>query len=155
MAHATKTLYPRILMKYSSTSPGCRQTAMAAIGGVVLAVVLVGCKRSPEATSTSPAPSSQVPQAKTAPTIVASPNPVPAGSSKFGTTTISWDTGNGSVGEVYVSVNGGSEKRFSGALVKGTQNADWIGKGEYEFRLYAGKEHKTLLASVKVTREKK
>jgi hypothetical protein len=89
---------------------------------------------------------------KSAPVITATPNPVPAGSEKFGTTTITWDTGDGSIGEVYVSTNGGEEKRFSGATTKGSQDAAWIGKGVYEFRLYAGKEHKTLLGSVRVTR---
>jgi hypothetical protein len=89
---------------------------------------------------------------KSAPTIAASPNPVPAGPEKFGTTTITWDTGDGSVGEVYVAANGAEEKRFSGAKPTGSQDAAWIGKGVYEFRLYAGKEHKTLLASVRVTR---
>jgi hypothetical protein len=90
-----------------------------------------------------------------APIITANPNPPPAGTAKFATTTISWNTGDGSLGEVYVSVSGGPEKKFSGALAKGSQEAAWIGKGDYEFRLYAGKQHKTLLAAVKVTRNKK
>lgn len=86
------------------------------------------------------------------PQISASPNPVPAGNEKFGKTTISWDTGDGSVGEVYVSVNGAPEKLFAGDRSKSSLEAAWIGKGEHEFRLYAGKEHKKGLASVKVTR---
>ena len=88
------------------------------------------------------------------PSIAASPNPVPAGSTKFGTTTVTWDTGDGSIGEVYVSVNGKDEKLFAGNRAKGSLDAPWIGKGDHEFRLYAGKEHKTVLASVKVTRSK-
>jgi hypothetical protein len=86
--------------------------------------------------------------------IKAEPNPVPAGTEK-GKTTISWDTGdNKIVGVVYVVTTKGEEKRFSGNGAKGSQEANWIGKGEYEFRLYAEKERKTLLASVKVTRNK-
>lgn len=90
---------------------------------------------------------------KVPPSITATPNPVPAGEGKFGTTTITWDTGDGSIGQVYVSVNGAAEKRFAGGP-KGSMEAPWIGKGDHDFRLYAGKEHKTLLASVRVTRNK-
>jgi len=86
------------------------------------------------------------------PSITATPNPVPAGDSKFGTTTVAWDTGDGSPGEVYVIINGKEERRFSGSP-RGNQDASWIGKGEYEFRLYAGKERKSILASVKVVRK--
>jgi len=85
--------------------------------------------------------------------IWANPNPVPAGSK---TTTISWDTGDGSIAQVYISVDGGPEKRFSGSLSKGSLDATWIEKkNEYDFRLYAGMEHTTLLASVKVTNAEK
>src|SRR5262245_29363569 len=86
------------------------------------------------------------------PQISAAPNPVPAGPEKFGKTTISWNTGDGSVGEVYVSTDGSSEKLFAGNRSKGSMEAAWIGKGVYEFRLYAGKDHKTVLSALKVTR---
>lgn len=86
------------------------------------------------------------------PTISADPNPVPAPAvGKLGKTTVSWNTGNGSVGEVYVSHNGQSEKRFAGNRATGSLESPWIGKGVYEFRLYAGKDHNALLATVKVT----
>src|ERR671916_128314 len=69
--------------------------------------------------------------------LTASPNPIPAGE-KPGTTTISWSTGDGSWGQVYVSVDGGEEKLFAGGK-KGTKEAAWIWLGkEYEFRLYTG-----------------
>ena len=86
------------------------------------------------------------------PQISADPNPVPAGSEKFGKTTISWDTGNGSIGEVYVSVNGAPDKLFAGNRAKSSKEVSWIGKGQHEFKLYAGKAHEKLLASVTVTR---
>lgn len=78
---------------------------------------------------------------------------VPPGGEK-GKTNISWDTGDGSEGEVFVSVNGGEEK-FFGKNVKQTLDAPWISAGStYEFRLYpVGKKGKAL-ASVKVTRPK-
>jgi hypothetical protein len=77
-------------------------------------------------------------------TITAAPNPVQGGSNKFG-------TGDGRPGDVYVSMNGEAEKLFAGQTAKGSQEANWIGRGEYYFRLYASQEHKALLASVKVT----
>jgi hypothetical protein len=89
------------------------------------------------------------------PSITATPNPVPAGPEKTGSTTIAWETGDRSKGEVYMSRDGGPEKLFAGLAPRGSQKAAWIGKGVYEFRLYAGKEHQTVLASVKVTREEK
>jgi hypothetical protein len=42
-------------------------------------------------------------------TLKAIPNPVPAGIGP-GMTTITWDTGDGWVGRVYVSVDGGPEQ---------------------------------------------
>jgi hypothetical protein len=113
-------------------------------------LVYAGCSGDDE-----PAPIGAASSAAAAgPQISASPNPVPAGPEKFGTTTITWDTGDGSIGEVYVSVNGKAEKLFAGNRRKGSLEAPWIGKGEHEFRLYAGTEHKTVLASVMVTRAK-
>jgi hypothetical protein len=85
--------------------------------------------------------------------ITADPNPVPAGSGK-GTTTISWDTGDGTPGQVYVERKGQAEKLFAQGK-KGTEKATWIYGGfTYEFRLYAGKEHKQVLARVTVTGQK-
>jgi hypothetical protein len=83
-------------------------------------------------------------------TITASPVSAPTGPDKLGTTTITWDTGDGSVGQVYVAPPGKPEKLFADNRSKGTQQASWIGKGEYEFRLFAGKEHERVLARVKV-----
>src|SRR5437899_8368797 len=76
--------------------------------GVVLGGALVvgyfNWKRNPTTASDTRSANSTAP--KGAPTITATPNPVPAGEGKFGTTTVTWDTGDGSIGEVYVSVNG-------------------------------------------------
>jgi hypothetical protein len=108
-----------------------------------LAVVLaVGCKAAKD-------PSGDVP---TGVGITASPNPVPAGPEK-GTTRVSWNTGDGSAGQVYVSRDGKPEQLFSQGP-KGSEEAAWIQAGStYEFRLYAGKEHARLLASVQVRRD--
>ena len=88
---------------------------------------------------------------QTAATIQAQPNPVPAGDG-LGTTTIVWKTGDGSQGQVYVSEDGAEDKLFD-AGTEGSTPAPWIrAASTYEFRLYAGTNHKTLLGSVKVTR---
>ena len=46
------------------------------------------------------------------PLLTANPNPVPAGQ-ELGQTMISWDTADGRIGKVYVTVNGGQEALFA------------------------------------------
>jgi len=100
-------------------------------------------------------PEANVPSASpaaSAATITASPNPVTAGEGA-GTTTITWDTGDGTAGQVYVSV-GAPESIFAGGP-PGSAAAPWIQAGKtYEFRLYAGTEHATVLAKTQVTGQK-
>jgi hypothetical protein len=87
---------------------------------------------------------------KVAPSLSASPNPVPPcdGSGK---TTILWNSVDG---KIYVSVNGGKEMLFAGSP-RGAQEANWIEAGsQYEFRLYNGARSE-LLATVVVTRATK
>lgn len=84
-------------------------------------------------------------------TITASPNPVAAGSGN-GTTTISWNVGNGTTGQVYVSVNGAADTLFAEGA-SGSATASWITSGAtYAFKLYGGTNHTTVAASVTVTR---
>jgi hypothetical protein len=82
--------------------------------------------------------------------IIAIPNPVPAGRGP-GKTIVNWHTGDGSPGQVYVSIGGGPEQLFS--TNPSHQEATVNGKGEYEFRLYAGSDHASLLATTKVIRD--
>jgi len=140
-------------MRLRSFLGGSRPASNTLIYWGMFAAVLVGiCCNHPREVEVS---ANAAPAASTTgATITASPNPIPADANKFGKTVISWDTGDNSLGEVYVSTNGEAEKRFTGALAKGSQEATWIGKGEYVFRLYAGKDHKTVLATVTVTRNK-
>jgi hypothetical protein len=87
---------------------------------------------------------------KMAPSLSASPNPVPAGKGR-GLTTISWKSVDG---RVYVSTNGREEVLFGGSP-RGSQQANWIQAGStHEFRLYDA-DHKQLLAKVTVTRLEK
>jgi hypothetical protein len=83
-------------------------------------------------------------------TISASPNPVLIGEITQGTTTIKWNTGDNLPGQVYVSHQGEPDRLFAEAA-GGSSEASWIAAGEYEFRLYAGIEHRRQLASVVVT----
>ncbi len=81
--------------------------------------------------------------------IAATPNPVPPGPA-FGVTTITWTTGDGQNGNVYVSVDGGQPKLFASGP-SGSLEAPWIGFGStYQFQLYSADN--TLLSTVKVER---
>ncbi len=84
-------------------------------------------------------------------TITAEPNPIPAGPGA-GKTRIVCDLGDEPVGEVYLSVNGGEEKR-----IFRVQNARDFGSVHpgliYEFRLYRGTNHQEVLGSVAVTKK--
>jgi len=85
--------------------------------------------------------------------IKASPNPVPSGAGP-GTTTITWKTGDGSDGFVYVSTDGGAEVLFARSP-SGSAVADWIGRASvYEFRLYGASSPRTLLARATVRAER-
>lgn len=83
-------------------------------------------------------------------TITASPNPVTTGEGS-GTTTITWNTGDGTAGQVYVSEDGAPETLFT-AGPTGSAPAPWIRAGKtFEFRLYAGTEHAKVLAKTQVS----
>lgn len=129
--------------------------AAGPVGGIIAKfplllcmLFLVGC------------PSSQPPKAASEETaaatpsnasITATPNPVPAGI-ELDTTTITWDTGDGSEGLVSVAENGAEEKPFARGS-RGSQEAPWIRTGvTYEFRLYAGSSQSAPRASVRVSR---
>ena len=106
-----------------------------------------GPSKSPEANASAASP------AASAATITASPNPVTTGEGP-GTTTITWNTGDGSTGQVYVSEDGGPETLFAEAST-GSAPAPWIAAGKtFEFSLYAGTEHAKVLAKTQVTGHK-
>jgi hypothetical protein len=90
-------------------------------------------------------------KARSAANLEATPNPVPYGAGP-GVATISWSTGDGSPGWVYMSKDGGPEQLFAGGA-EGSQDAAWIDTGTtYEFRLYTGMERTTPVAVVNVAR---
>jgi hypothetical protein len=110
---------------------------------------LAACNPSKAPEANAPAAS---PGGSTA-TITASPNPVLVGQGP-GTTAITWNTGDGSAGTVYLSKDGGPEAAFASGP-PGSAPAPWIEAGiTYEFRLYAGTEHTKMLAKIQVTGQK-
>jgi hypothetical protein len=82
--------------------------------------------------------------------LTASPNPVPIGDG-VGKTTVTWDTADGSIGKVFVSINNAQEVLFADGR-RGSAPAHWIETGSnYEFRLY-NSDRTELLATLVVTR---
>jgi hypothetical protein len=107
---------------------------------------LSACHRAPRQTS---------PTSTAKPILSAEPNPIPAGdpNQQVGTTVIRWDTGNGTIGYLYVKVDRQPEK-FVTRGPSGTYEVPWIQfDSVYEFRLYDKKKRSKLLAKLEVTRD--
>ena len=66
-----------------------------------------------------------------------------------GSTQIEWDTGNGSIGFVFVTEDGEKPVVFANGS-RGKEVAPWIGKHSYVFELYGDDQRQTLLAKVTV-----
>ena len=84
-----------------------------------------------------------------APTITAKPERVTVGDGT-GSTEIEWDTGNGSMGFVFVTEEGGKPVPFASGS-RGNQVAPWIKKHGYLFELYGDDQQQSLLAKVTVS----
>ncbi len=122
------------------------------VAGILRCLILAALSAGAGCSWKSPIPTDYVPyEGPTEAWIIAIPNPVPAGRGP-GKTIVNWHTGDGAPGQVYVSVGGGPERLFSSN--PSHQEATINSKDKYEFRLYAGTEHVTQLATVKVTRDK-
>jgi hypothetical protein len=67
-----------------------------------------------------------------------------------GSAEITWDTGNGSMGFVFVTEEGGKPVLFAKSS-RGSLIAPWIGKHTYVFELYGDDQGQTLLAKVTVS----
>jgi hypothetical protein len=83
-----------------------------------------------------------------APVITAKPERVTL-SDGSGSTKVGWDTGNGSMGFVFVTEDGGKPVLFANGS-RGKEVAPWIGKHSYVFELYGDDQRQTLLAKVTV-----
>lgn len=118
---------------------------------VLFAIVLPLASCDKHAQAPQAAPASPVATGPFDATLAADPNPVPLGEDA-GKTTISWQTADGTTGEVYVVTNSNPETLFAKGS-KGRAEAPWIvADSTYEFRLYSGTDHKTILRRVIVTR---
>ena len=84
-----------------------------------------------------------------APVITAKPERVTL-SDGSGSTEIDWDTGNGSMGFVFVTEDGGKPVLFANGS-RGNEVAPWIGTHSYLFELYGDDQRQTLLAKVTVS----
>jgi hypothetical protein len=120
-----------------------KSVTVPVIGGMIVfsALIVAGCSSEKDAMNVD-----------TGASISADPNPVPPGE-ELGSTTVTWETGDGKFAQVYVSPNGKEEKFWKGGA-KGSAEYKYITGGKFEFTLYAGKEHQTKLASVVVLRTK-
>jgi hypothetical protein len=83
------------------------------------------------------------------PVITAKPERVTL-SDGSGRTEIDWDTGNGSMGFVFVTEDGGKPVLFANGS-RGKEVAPWIGKRSYVFELYGDDQRQTPLAKVTVS----
>ena len=83
------------------------------------------------------------------PVITANPEQVAVTEGRGGTE-IHWDTGDGSMGFVFVTKTDQKPVLFASGT-KGNQLVPWIGPARYVFELYSDKERRTLLATVTVT----
>jgi len=82
------------------------------------------------------------------PLITANPEQVTVTEGR-GTTEIHWDTGNGSMGFVFVRENNQKPVLFASGP-KGSQLVPWIRSARYVFELYSDENRRTLLATVTV-----
>src|SRR6266478_3819773 len=88
-------------------------------------------------------------KSSSAPAITANPGHVTVAGGAGGTE-ISWDTGNGSMGFVFVTTSEGKPVLFASGA-KGSRVAPWIRPGTYAFELYGDDQRRTLLAAVTVS----
>ena len=84
-----------------------------------------------------------------APVITAKPERVTL-SNGSGSTEIEWDTGNGSMGFVFVTEDGGRPVLFANGS-RGNEVAPWIGTHSYVFELYGDDQRQALLDKVIVS----
>jgi hypothetical protein len=119
---------------------------------MTMPLAAVGCRKAGTTPEPSPGPApavSSTTPAKSAVWIKADPNPVLVDGEK-GSTTISWDTGAGSMAQIYMTTEGKPPQLFAGGA-RGSQKVNWIRQARtYEFVLYAGTDRQKELARLTV-----
>jgi hypothetical protein len=148
----------RITHEFESFSSSCAEklASSSVVSKIAILVILIAAMDavslvSPSAEASTAQGVAFVSEAQSSgkgPSITATPERVKT-DGKLGSSSIRWTTGDGSIGFVYVSVNGGERTLFTSGAT-GSQTASWIKAGTYVFELYADAERHTLLASVSV-----
>jgi len=125
----------------------CRRRFGPTLGLMIVVLLMTGgCRNAQSSSASSSSSSTPGERSDKKAAIVAAPNSVTAPAN---TTTISWDVGERPTGQVYVSKDDGPERLFAEGP-RNSQDANWIAKGKFEFRLYAGTDHQDRLATVVV-----
>jgi hypothetical protein len=119
---------------------------MAAV--VMCLAAFLGMLRMPMVAAPQPASGSDAGKSSSVPVITAKPEHVTV-TGGSGSTEISWDTGNGSVGFVFVTASDRKPVLFATGP-KGSVAAPWIRAAKYVFELYSDDQRGTLLATVTV-----
>jgi hypothetical protein len=109
----------------------------------------LGTLRALGGTMQQPGAGSDERQSSAAPAITAKPEHVTVIGER-GSTEIQWDTGNGSMGFVFVTGTDRKPVLFATGP-KGSQVVPWIRAGNYVFGLYSDNDRRTLLATVTVS----
>jgi hypothetical protein len=134
------TVRPTVKNVASNFSQACVRAVMMA---AVLGAAAVGQARAQTTTGTEPGHTSGIP------VITANPEQVMV-TGGSGSTEIHWDTGNGSIGFVFVTGTDQKTVLFASGP-KGSQLVPWIRSARYLFELYGDQGRRKLLATVTVT----
>jgi hypothetical protein len=117
--------------------------------GVICFALSLGTLRILGAAVQEPGAGTDAGNSSNAPAIRAKPEHVIVAGGR-GSTEIRWDTGNGSVGFVFVTENDRKPVLFATGA-KGSRVVPWIRAGKYVFELYSDDQRRALLATVTVS----
>jgi hypothetical protein len=135
----------------SSLSALAKSLVVASLPSIFagMAIWLVVCLGSPCIAGNATQKSGMGSKAKDTPRITATPERVKV-SDGSASTDIAWNTGDGSIGFVFVTANGRPPVLVATGK-EGSRVISWIRKGNYVFELYGDAERRTLLATVNVS----
>jgi hypothetical protein len=141
----------RITRNSSSLSALAKSLVVARLPSIFagMAIWLVVCLGSPCIAGNATQKGGTGSKAKDTPRITATPERVKVGDGSA-STDIAWNTGDGSIGFVFVTANGRPPVLVATGK-EGSRVISWIRKGNYVFELYGDAERRTLLATVNVS----
>jgi hypothetical protein len=141
----------RITGNSSSLSAMAKSLVVASLPSIFagMAIWLVVCLGSPCIAGNVTQAGGTGSKAKDRPRITATPERVKVGDDSA-STNIAWNTGDRSIGFVFVTANGRPPVLFATGK-EGRRVISWIRRGNYVFELYGDAERRTLLATVNVS----